>query len=284
MRYASFDQAEIERHYNPRVAVPDFQRFLDRKAALSEDARATLGGAFDVRYGSGPLETLDVFGVAAGTSKPLQIFVHGGYWRGLDKSFYSYLARPFVAAGAVFVAINYDLCPRVPLDTLVDETLRAIRFCQETARSWGADPMRITLSGHSAGAHLAAAALHADGYRRPLPHGAIKATTLISGIYDLAPVLRVSVNAEIGLDPAMAARNTLIGMPFSTSTPLHICVGGDEPSDWIAQSEAYAAHALACGIQARFETRPGANHFSIVEALTDADDPLMRAMLEFLSL
>lgn len=286
MRYREFDQAELEKHYNPRIAVPDFQKYLDEKQAKSETARASLDGLIDIRFGDGSLETLDVFGAqktasAEGTPlKPMHIFVHGGYWRGLDKHFYSYLAPPFVQSGCIFVATNYDLCPTVTLDTVVEQTVRAIAFCHAHAKEWGADPARITLSGHSAGAHLAAAALQADWSLHNVPSAAFRGAALVSGIYDLAPVLRATVNSEIGLTEDVASRQTLLGKKMTVTAPVLIAAGGAEPSDWIAQSLAFAEHCNAAGLSTGCRVMAGKNHFSITTNLDDPGAELTKCLLE----
>ncbi|MEP7084662.1 MAG: alpha/beta hydrolase, partial [Betaproteobacteria bacterium] len=115
-----------ERGYNNRAAVPDHPEYFRRYAEDSAKARATLPCSLDLRYGLRPKETLDLF--PAGGRNGLLIFIHGGYWRGFDKSDYSYIAPPFVAAGIDVAVINYDLCPAVDIGAIVDESRNALAW------------------------------------------------------------------------------------------------------------------------------------------------------------
>ena len=149
MNLNDWTDEKLEAHLNPRLAVPDFADHLARYETMSAAARQRLEGKLDLPYGASPLERLDVF-PAATAGAPLHIFIHGGYWRALDKSQHSLVAEPLVAAGICTVLINYDLCPAVTLDRIVEQCGEAIAWTFRNAREFGADPARLTLSGHSA--------------------------------------------------------------------------------------------------------------------------------------
>ncbi len=265
---------EMDRHFNPRVAVPDAQAHLDRYAARSAEARRHIPGRYDLRYGQRPKETLDVHTPeSASAALPLVVFVHGGYWRALDKSDHSFVVPPLLASGAVVANVNYDLCPSVTLDEMVDEIGNAVRFCARHAGEWGADPQRLYLLGHSAGAHLAAEMLLSDP-----PADGIQAMAGITGIYEPEIILGVSVNEEAQVSPEVATRRTCLGRTFRLRPRVLLAVGGDEPAGWRAQSHAFAGACRDAGLDTRLEVVPGANHFTVLERVLDPGEPVHRAL------
>ncbi|MFQ5959471.1 MAG: alpha/beta hydrolase, partial [Alphaproteobacteria bacterium] len=270
--------AEIEAELNPRVAVPDAERYLAEYAARSEAARARLAGTLDVAYGDAPAQTLDVF-PAAGEAPPIHVFIHGGYWRALDKSDHSFLAAPLVSAGATVVVLNYSLCPAVTLDDIVGEVRAGLAWIWRHAAEFGGGAARIFVSGHSAGAQLAAMAMAHDWTAEGLPADLIKGVAGVSGVYELAPVMRISVNEEIRLDREMALRNSPTLRPPRPLAPVLVAVGADEPPGFIKQSRDFLAACRVCGVACDYMAVRGEHHFSILYALADATTPLHRAVL-----
>ncbi|MEY3652516.1 MAG: hypothetical protein RL739_686, partial [Pseudomonadota bacterium] len=147
---------DVETQFNPRRAVPNVDEHAARTQLLSQQARQRHEGIYNLRYGPGPLATLDVF-KAAQAHAPVHVFLHGGYWRGRDKSDFSYLADALLPHGITTVVMNYDLCPHVELPAIVDQVAQGLAWVHDHAADWGADPKRYSASGHSAGAHLIAA-------------------------------------------------------------------------------------------------------------------------------
>jgi arylformamidase len=283
-RYAHLSDAEINRHFMPRLAVPDHETWLAREAALSENARAAFTGArYDVSYGDTPLQRLDVFS-AARKNAPIHIFVHGGFWRALDKSSYSHIGAALARAGATGVIVNYDLCPKVTVDDIVRQTMRAIAWVYRHGAELPGNPNRLFLSGHSVGAHLAAMALAHDWRADGLPGDIVKGVAALSGIFDLEPVLRIEANADIRLKPAMVARNSPLFLEPKVMAPVIVAPGGDEPEPWIQQSRDYAAMLHSRGYPVALMVAPKHHHFSLTCALSDPGDPLMAAMLKQMGL
>lgn len=228
MRYASLGDAEINRQFMPRLAVPDHEAWLAEDARLGETARNTLTCHLDLAYGDTPLQKLDVFPAARGPA-PTLIFFHGGYWRALDKSNYRFIALSLVPAGIATVLVNYDLCPAATLDDIVRQTCRSIAWLHRNGEAHGCDPRRLHLSGNSAGAHLAAMALAHDWTADGLPADLIKGACCITGIYDVEPVLRIDANADIRLTPEMVGRNSPLFLPPRTRAPVIVAVGSGRP-------------------------------------------------------
>jgi arylformamidase len=283
MNWRDLAESEIEFHFNPRAGFADFQRVFDRWAALSEAARRRLPTLADLRYGAGPLQTLDLHG-AGGGPKPVLVFIHGGYWRALDKRDVSFVAAPFVERGAVVCNLNYDLCPQVTLDRVVAEIHEAIAWIWRKAPAFGGDRDRIFLAGHSAGAHLAVMCLTHDWRRAGLPAQPIKGVAAVSGVYELEPVLKTTINAEIRLDLDMARRNSPTLAPPRSDARLLVAVGDAEPDGWIGQSADFHAACRSAGQAADLWRLAGENHFTIMLPLADARHPLTHAILRQMEL
>jgi len=270
---------DLESQYNPRKAVANVEQFAQRSAALSAATRRRRTDArLDLRYGQGRLATLDVFPAAAAGS-PVHVFLHGGYWRGRDKGDYSYVADALVPHGITTVVMNYDLCPAVELPAIVQQVREGFQWIHAHAGDWGGDPAAITASGHSAGAHLIAAALpRADAAAAAW---APRAAVLVSGIYELEPVLSVSVNNEIRLRPEQVDALSPMRHPPNTAVPLLVAAGGAEPTSWVKQSHDFAKACTAAGASATYIELPGAHHYSIMNALESADGVLARLIAAY---
>jgi len=277
MNDADLSDAEINRQFMPRLAVPDHESWLAAHAELSEVARQTIPCQLDIPYGETPLQKLDIF-PAGRAPAPVQVYFHGGYWRALDKSTYSFMALSMAPSGIATVLVNYDLCPAVTLDDIVGQTIAAVAWVYRNGADYGCDPRRLYVSGNSAGAHLAAMALAQDWKTRGLPADIIKGACCITGIYDLAPVLRIDANAEIRLRPDMVARNSPLSLPLPAKPPVIVAVGADETPLWIKQSTDYAAMLRAQDVATELMIIPGVHHFSITRSLADPAGVLPRAM------
>jgi arylformamidase len=280
MDWRGFSADEIEAQFNPRASVPDFEAHQARHAAWSAAARGGLDGHLDVAYGGGPLHRVDVFPAPGARDAPVHLYFHGGYWRAQDKANFAHIARTLVGAGICTVIANYDLCPTVTLDGVVGSALRAIAWTWREARRYGGDPDRLTLSGHSAGAHLCAMALARDWAAAGLPADVIKGAVPISGIFDPAPAMRTTVNAEIRLIEEIAQRNDALRLTPWARCPVKLFVGAEETSEWIRQSELYALHLKRHGLAPELTLVQGAHHFDIIDQYVDAASPISRAVVE----
>ena len=191
--WRSLPPEQMEQHFNPRFVNPDAQHDIDRFIVRSAQARQTIPGRYDLRYGKRAKQTLDLHvPEACAAGAPLVLFIHGGYWRGLDKSDHSFVVPPMLATGAIIANVNYDLCPLVTLDVIVEEIAEAVSYCHRNAQQWGADPDNMYLIGHSAGAHLAAQMLLREWPPEQLGANAIRALAAITGVYEPEVILDLS--------------------------------------------------------------------------------------------
>lgn len=268
------DAAWHDRMYNNRALVPDFADHFAHWTNASAQARDALKPQVDVRYGDGPNETLDIF-PAARADAPVVIFIHGGYWRSLDKSDHSFVAPALRDMGACVVVVNYALCPGTTEQPITVPDI-ALQMAKATAWVWrhiaaqGGDRRNISVIGHSAGGHLAAMLLACDWKKlgRDLPAGLVRKAMSISGLFDLDPVRKtLFVQGDLKLTPA----HVRMASPAKWQRPgkgvLFTVVGGNESPEFLRHNrlihQAWGPKTVpVC------EELPGLNHFSVVTDLT----------------
>lgn len=262
MPSSAVDPSALERLYNPRVSAPDFELHLQIGDTAAEQARQTHTRRADIRYGTGPRQLLDIF-PSARAGAPVNIFFHGGFWRALSKDAMAGAAPALVDAGITCVQVGYDLCPAVTLPQIIIQAREAVLWVHRNIAAHGGDPMRLYISGVSAGAHLAAMTLAADWQDSAgLSPAAVRGAVLVSGLYDVAPVVEISVNEVVGLHPADISGASPLGHLPRAGLPLLVTGGDAETTAWIEQSQLYDAACCAAGAVSRFAMIPGAHHFS----------------------
>jgi arylformamidase len=277
--YREYDQQALDAEYNNREKVEDSADWISRYAIASAETRATLECRLDLAYGTHPGEMLDVF-PARGTRAPVHVFVHGGYWQRLDKFDSSFVARGLQPTGAAVVVINYALIPTVNMDELVRQCRAAIAWVHRHAPSFGGDPNRIYVSGHSAGGHLVAMLMSTDWKAfGGLPADVIKGGCGISGLYDLEPIRLSFLNEVLKLTQESARRNSPVHCPPPRSGPLLLTVGGLEGPEYRRQTEEQAAVWRSRGLPCQVIDMPRHHHFSIVAELEDPGSTLSRLLL-----
>lgn len=229
--------------YNARAMIKDHPAIFARWARDGERARRASHAQIDLRYGRTDGERLDYFPAAA-PGAPLLVFIHGGFWRSLDKSDFSWLAAPFNAAGVAVALVNYDLAPATPLEGIVRQNLRATDWLWHNAARLGFNRERMIVSGHSAGAHLAAMLLtaHWPEWSGDLPGVLYKGGILLSGIYDLEPLMHAHfINVDLHLTPERVAMLSPMYMQPTSSAPVITAVGGLESDEFKRQTATFAA-------------------------------------------
>jgi arylformamidase len=278
------DVAWLEAQYNNRARVPGHAGYLQRWADDSARVRREQACHLDLAYGSGASETLDVF-PAARPDAPVLVYLHGGWWRALDKSDGSWLAPAFTAAGAMVVVPNYALCPAVGIEDITLQMARALAWVWRHAAQYGGDASRIVVAGHSAGGHLAAmlACCRWPELATDLPAGLLRGAVSISGVFDLEPLRHVPfLQADLRLTPASVRR--LSPARFAAPAgPLHALVGGIESEEFLRQNQLIQQR---WGVQSVpvCEALPGADHFSVLDSLARPPGRARRSVLELLGL
>ena len=277
--FRDYDQQALDAQYNNRDKVADAPRIIAAYSAWSAAARVELRGHLDIAYGDHPAQTLDVF-EPRGLSgpRPVNVFIHGGYWKALHKDDHSFVARGLTGAGAICVVVNYALMPDEPMDVLVAQCRRALAWTWRHVARFGGDPSRVFVSGHSAGGHLTATTVATDwpALEAGLPAGLVRGACGISGLYDLEPIRLSYLNDDLRMDEAAAARNSPVRMTPHARCPLLLCVGATEGPEYLRQSETLAAAWNPQGVGCTVEAMAGENHFSIAAQLNEPASALTR--------
>jgi len=279
--------AWYDEQYNNRARIPEHPAILRGWADASAHALANLHGALDVPYGVDPSEKLDIFPALRGSgAAPVFVYLHGGYWRALDKRDQTFIAPAFVEAGATVVLANYALCPAVSIEHIVLQTVRALVWVYRHISGHGGDPARIVVSGHSAGGHLAAMMLACEWQQvaPDLPVDLVKAALAISGLFELEPLRHAPFLApDLKLSAASARKLSPALMPAPRGGQLAAVVGGDESEEFRRQNtliaRAWGPELVTC-----CEALPGRNHMNILRELVDMDARLHSIARELLGL
>jgi arylformamidase len=278
------DPAFLSREYNNRELFPDHPRHFARWADSSARARSIMTCYLDRAYGSSPGETLDIFPSRKGDGSVL-MFIHGGYWRSLDKRDFSFLAPAWVDAGVSLVVVNYDLCPAVSIERIVQQMLAASVWLYRNAEAYGMDEERLYVSGHSAGGHLTAMMLAAlwPVIDASLPRSLYKGGLAVSGVYDLRPLVDVDwLRGDLRLDEPAACKVSPAFLPPASRSPLSLAVGGLESSEFKRQNALLAERWKRVLLED--VPMPGTDHFTVIDGLGDDRSPLFAATRRLMKL
>jgi arylformamidase len=265
---------DYEKEYDNRARVPDHPQIFAawtreaeayRKVTLREK-RAELG----LRYGNGPRQTIDLFFARPSADAPLALFVHGGWWRSLEPASFSHLAKGLNAHGIDVAVAGYDLCPQVTIAAIIDEIREACLFL------WHRFRRPLLVYGHSAGGQLTAAMLATDwaALDPEAPATLVPAGLSISGVFDLLPLVNVSVNQDLRLDIEEAHRVSPALWRAPAGLVLDALVGGDESAEFLRQSRLIADVWGKAGVTTRYEEIAGTNHFTVLAPLADPESPM----------
>ena len=270
---------DLETEYSPRVTVTDHAEIFARWAREAENYRADMlksGKAeLGLSYGDTPRQFIDLFLPAAGETAPLVMFIHGGYWRAMDPSFHSHMARGLNERGFAVAVVGYDLCPIVTIADIIEQIRRACAFL------WLRFSRRLLVCGHSAGGHLTAAMVATDWQKLwpKVPSDLVPAGYAISGVFDLAPLVKTSMNQDFRLDTEEARRISPISWPVPSGRTLDAAVGDLESSEFKRQSRDMADAWRQAKAETRYAELPG-NHFTVIDALADPSNAMVARIAE----
>ncbi|MEZ5995812.1 MAG: alpha/beta hydrolase [Hyphomonadaceae bacterium] len=251
---------DLEKEYNNRARVPEHAAIIAgwaRDAAAYRDAQPPRV----VAYGKGERESFDFFESSGG---PTVMFIHGGYWQALDKSFFSHMARGLNARGVSVAVPSYDLCPLVRIGDIVAQ----MRAALSTLLRESSAP--CVVSGHSAGGHLAACLLTSEA----------SAAYSISGLFELAPLIPTSINTALRLTASEAEAVSPIFWTPPAGKTLDAVVGGGESGEYLRQSAAIVAAWGNAGVITRYEEIAAANHFTAIAPLSDPESPMCERLAQ----
>jgi arylformamidase len=284
--WLDMDQKELDDAYDQSCWAPNREHIQKRRRLASERAIARIGMPERAAYGPTEIEKLDIYKTKR-PNAPINIFIHGGAWRGGLAKDSAYMAEMYLAAGAHFVVPDFVWVQDAggSLMTMADQVRRAVAWAYKDAASFGGDPNRLYLSGHSSGAHLGGVVVITD-WRKDfgLPADTIKGALLVSGMYDLKPV-RLSkrsqyVNFDDVTEEALSAQRHLDKL----NTPLIVGYGTLESPEFQRQSRDFAAAVKAAGKPVELIVGEGFNHFEMQETMGNPFGLGGRAALEMMKL
>ena len=280
MLYRDFaTQEDLDAQYDLRTLFPEaaslYEAFCERE---SGKAREDLAHHLNVPFGPTLAEHVDLY--PAGEGAPVLVYVHGGFWALRTAREFGFIARGPASRGVATVVTNYALCPAVTIDEIVRQTRAAIAWAYRNARSFGGDPERLHVAGHSAGGHLVAMLLATDwpgDYS--LPADVIKGATAISGLFDLAPFPYTFLQPKVQLTWDQVRRNSPILHVPDESSPLLVAYGEDETDEFKRQSEDFLAAWKEKSLSGERLVLPGKNHYDVIDGFLDAGSPLLTGIL-----
>jgi arylformamidase len=270
---------DYEKEYDNRARVPEHPQIFAAWArdgeAYRQEALAEKRAELGLRYGPGARQTIDLFFARPAADAPLALFVHGGWWRSLEPTSFSQMARGLNAHGINVAVAGYDLCPQVTIATIIDEIRAACLFL------WSRFGRRLLVYGHSAGGHLTGAMLATNwtALDAKAPATLVPAGLSISGVFDLVPLVGVSVNQDLRLNTNEARRISPVLWDAPRGLVLDALVGGLESSEFLRQSRLIADTWGKAGVITRYEEVAGTNHFTVLTPLTDPASPMVKRLI-----
>ncbi len=284
--WLDMDQAELDAAYDQNVYAANLQQIVNRYASNSEGVRELLGAPRRFAYGPTSIEGLDVF-VTKNPDAPVHIFIHGGGWRsGLARE-YAFLAELFVHAGAHLVIPDFAWVQDLgdSLMPMAEQVRRAVAWVYRNARTFGGDPDRIFISGHSAGGHLAGVILTTDwGKDFNLPDDTVKGGLFCSGMFDLEPVRLSARSAYVKFTDEMETALSPQRHLDKLNAPVIVAYGTLETPEFQRQSRDFADAVRKAGKSVQLLVGEGYNHFEIIETLANPYGILGRSVLKQMKL
>lgn len=285
--FLDYTQKELDDAYDQSVWAKNAQEVIKRYGTSSEAVRAKY--KFETKaYGAGEDEKLDIFAPvkappAAGA--PVHVFIHGGAWRAGRKEMYSFPAPAFVDNGAIFVAVGFSSIPKVRLPDMAHQVRGAVAWVYKNAKSFGGDPERIYVSGHSSGGHLCGVVLVTDWSKYGVPATVLKGGLTVSAMFELDPVMLSARSSYVKISDEEKAALSALRQLNRIACPVALAYGDGESPEFKRQSRDMAA-AMKGKVKhaADLVEVKGANHFEIIETLAKPDGALGKVALKQMGL
>ncbi|HEY7297508.1 MAG TPA: alpha/beta hydrolase [Xanthobacteraceae bacterium] len=284
--WMDLDQVELDAAYDQSFYAPLQRQITNRLAANSDQARSRLGQPRREAYGPTEVEKLDIYRTNRANA-PIFVFIHGGAWLRGEAKNYGFAAELFVNAGAHFVPLDFIAIEKAggDLRIMADQVRRGVAWVYKNAASFGGDPNRLYIGGHSSGGHLCGVTLVTDWEKNfGLPADCIKGGLCMSGMYDMKPV-RLSkrglyVHFNDAMEQAMSSQRHLDLL----RAPIIVTYGRNETPEFQRQNRDFAAAVKAAGKPVELIAAESYNHFEMAESLGNPYGPNGRAALKLMKL
>jgi arylformamidase len=280
--FLDYDKEEIDAAYDQAPWAPNQAELAKRRAQQNAAARARLGSPHRLAYGSAEIEQLDLY-TAKQPNAPINVFIHGGAWRGGSAAGAAYMAEMFLDYGAHFIALDFTNVIETDANLMImaQQVRRAVAWVHKNAASFGGDPNRLYVSGHSSGGHLAAVVLTTDWPKDfGLPSNTVKGGLCSSGMYDLYPVSLSARSHYVKFTDEVVEALSPQRHLDKLVAPVIVSHGTLETPEFQRQNRDFAAAVKAAGKPATFLVGEGYNHFEIAETIGNPYGLLGRAVLE----
>jgi arylformamidase len=278
--YREYGQSELDNEYSPSSAArASVETYVERYATLSQLAREKTDGWSTFRYGSQADEILD-FLVPKGLGPwPLHVFIHGGNWQQSNQRHYNFLGPIFQRQEIAFISLNHTLAPNATIGQIIDQCRAAFIWLHAHCDELRLDRTRLTVSGHSAGAHLCAMLLATNWEVHGISDDFIKSGLLISGIFDLEPVRLSYVNIALHLTAQQAIEWSPQPSKIRTASRVKVVWGEYETSEFKRQSRTFAYSLSTSSMPHNAAEISGCDHFDILFEFFEKDSFLLQSAI-----
>lgn len=271
VNWRNLNAAQLEEEYSPSSVIGgNYLPFIHEYIKRSDDV-ASSNSIIECFYGPMKSNSVDLI-LPENTPKdkpvPLLVFIHGGYWQELSKKESLFAAKDILSEGIAFAAVDYTLCPNVTIQEIVDECVMALRYLQSIGPKYNFDPNKIVLAGSSAGAHLASMCVLEGMKAKDNSPLRIASTILVSGIYELEPIIQTSINDAIKMDRTVANSMSPMLKDLENFPDTLIVWGENETAEFKGQSNVFSKKLIEFGVSVKAFEVPSRNHFDVILDLT----------------
>lgn len=266
----------MEKQYNNRLNVPEHPELEVIREEKATAARQRSNIEFDISYGPSDRSKYDlVHPENANNDMPLALFIHGGYWMARDHTMFTHIAEGLNKLGYSVAIPSYDLCPEVSVSDIISQ----IRDC--AAFIWKKHGKKLVVFGHSAGGHLSACLFATDWSTYDgVPDDLITKGCAISGVFDIAPLRDTSMSDTLNLTEETARAASPLFFPIAGNGRKFLAASGaNETSEFHRQADELVKVWSAQGVDIQSYLIPDANHFTVINALLNSEDPLLQKTL-----
>ena len=278
-----YSQEQLDRVFDQASWAPRMKELEEQIASESAAVRRQMP-PHTVRYGKSEDEVLDIFAAAGARDAPVMIFIHGGAWIRSTKDDASFAAPVFTRRGAIYIAVNYSSLATVRMPEIAEQCARAIEWAVRNVSNYGGSPQRIFISGHSAGAHLSGCMLATDWKARGLEANPIRGALLLSGLYELRPVMLSSRRSYVHLDDAEVNALSPIRHLGRMSSPVTVVSADQDTPEFKRQSKVFADAIDAMGLLTAHHVLFNANHFEEALQLGREESIVVRSAIRMMEL
>jgi len=281
--FLDYTQEQLDKAYDQSFWAPRMAELEAGDGATSAEVRRNMPPRTE-RYGTNDEDLIDIFTPPEALGVPILVFIHGGAWTRNSRQDVSFPAPTLVGRGAAYLTPDFGSLKTISLPEMIENCRRALEWTVRNAASFGGDPGRVFLAGHSSGAHLAGCVLITDWTTRGLPADAIKGALLMSGMYDLYPVRLSSRSKFLHITPQEEEAASPMRHLSRITCPIAVTSADEDSPEFKRQSAVFAAALQGMGRLASRTLAFNANHFQEDDRLGQPDSEISRALFSLMGI